>query len=98
MLGCTDPHQPTGDLPMSAPAVIHELVEKFAQHNHEYQQRKNETELRREFLDPMLEALGWDVTNRKSNAEKYKEVIHEQSIEIEGRAKAADYAFRVGDK
>ena len=83
---------------MTAPAAIYELVEKFEQHNQEYQQRKNETELRREFLDPLFEALGWDVFNRKSNSEKYKEVIHERSVEVEGKAKAADYAFRVGDK
>jgi hypothetical protein len=83
---------------MTAPAAIYELVEKFEQHNKEYQQRKNETELRREFLDPFLEALGWDVFNHKSNSEKYKEVIHERSVEVEGRAKAADYAFRVGEK
>jgi type I restriction-modification system DNA methylase subunit len=87
-----------GDLPMTAPAAIHELVEKFEQHRKEYQQHKNETELRREFLDPFFEALGWDVFNRKSYSERYKEVVHESSVEVEGKAKAADYAFRAGDR
>ena len=83
---------------MTAPAAIHELVEKFDQHRKEYQQHKNETELRREFLDPFFEALGWDVFNRKSYSERFKEVMHESSVEVEGKAKAADYAFRAGDR
>ena len=41
----------------------------------------NETQLRREFLDPFFEALGWDVYNRKGYAEAYKEVIHEDAIQ-----------------
>ena len=44
---------------MTAPDAIHELVAKFDQHQKEYQSHKNETELRREFLDPFFEALGW---------------------------------------
>ena len=31
-------------------------------------------------------------------SERFKEVLHEASVEVEGKAKAADYAFRVGDK
>ena len=83
---------------MTAPDAIHELVKKFEQHRKEYQSHKNETELRREFLDPFFKALGWDVFNEKSYSERFKEVAHEVSVEVEGQAKAADYAFRVGDK
>jgi len=83
---------------MTAPDAIHALVAKFDQHQKEYQTHKNETELRREFLDPFFEALGWDVFNKKSYSERFKEVLHEASVEVEGKAKAADYAFRVGDK
>jgi len=83
---------------MTAPNAIHELIAKFDQHRKEYQTHKNETELRREFLDPFFVALGWDVFNKKSYSGCFKEVLHEASVEMEGRAKAADYAFRVGDK
>ena len=83
---------------MTAPETVHELVAKFDQHRKEYQTHKNETELRREFLDPFFEALGWDVFNKKSYSERFKEVLHEASVEVEGKAKAADYAFRAGDK
>ena len=78
---------------MTAPHAIHELVAKFDQHRKEYQTHKNETELRREFLDPFFDALGWDVFNKKSYSERFKQVQHETSVEVQGTAKAADYAF-----
>lgn len=82
---------------MSAPDIIKSLVERFERNRDQYRSgRYNETQLRREFLDPFLEALGWDVFNKEGYGETYKEVIHEDSLEIEGAKKAPDYAFRVG--
>lgn len=82
---------------MSAPQAIKDLVERFERNHEQYRSGKyNETQLRREFLDPFFEALGWDVFNKQGYAETYKEVIHEDSLEIEGATKAPDYAFRVG--
>lgn len=82
---------------MSAPEIIHRLVQRFAEHHDTYTSGKyNETQLRREFLDPFFEALGWDVFNTQGYAEMYKDVVHEDSLEIEGGNKAPDYAFRVG--
>src|SRR6266498_1880758 len=82
---------------MTAPDIVNNLVERFEQHRDAYRSgRYNETQLRREFLDPFFEALGWDVFNRQNYAEMYKDVIHEDSLEIEGEKKAPDYAFRVG--
>lgn len=50
---------------MTAPDIIKQLVERFEQHRESYQAGKyNETQLRREFLDPFFEALGWDVFNK----------------------------------
>jgi len=79
---------------MTAPDKIKQLVETFEQNIHEYQSRKNETELRRQFLDPFFTALGWDVDNKKGAEERGKEVAHEHSVEIDGQQKKADYAFR----
>jgi hypothetical protein len=79
---------------MPAPDKIKQLVETFEQNLNEYHTRKNETELRRQFLDPFFEALGWDVSNNKGNDERRKEVAHELSVEIDGQQKKADYAFR----
>ncbi|MBC7337446.1 MAG: type IV restriction endonuclease, partial [Clostridia bacterium] len=44
------------------PDVVVELVERF-RHNRNYYHRPdyNETQVRREFIDPLFEALGWDV-------------------------------------
>lgn len=37
---------------------------KFEEHAETYQRGSyNETQLRRDFLDPFFEALGWDVNN-----------------------------------
>ena len=58
---------------MPAPDNIRQLVERFDQHREAYRSRKyNETQLRREFLDPFFEALGWYVFNKQSYAELYK--------------------------
>ncbi|CAG1013013.1 partial Type IIS restriction enzyme Eco57I, partial [Anaerolineales bacterium] len=82
---------------MTAPEIIHQLVKRFDEHRDAYRSGKyNETQLRREFLDPFFDALGWDVFNRQGYAEMYKDVIHEDSLEIEGANKAPDYSFRVG--
>ncbi len=72
-------------------------MNRFEQNRDSYRSGKyNETQLRREFLDPFFEALGWDVFNKGGYAETYKDVIHEDSLEIEGGNKAPDYAFRIG--
>ncbi len=80
----------------SAPAIIHKLVETFEKNLEQYRSGKNETELRREFLDKFFAALGWDVSNEKGYDEAHKEVIHEFSVEVVGQGKKADYAFRTG--
>jgi len=79
----------------TAPASIQKLVETFEKNLPEYQSRKNETELRREFLDKFFTALGWDVDNLQGAREAEKEVAHEFSVEIDGQQKKADYAFRI---
>jgi len=88
---------PKGDKPMPASVSIRQLVERFEQHRDAYRAGKyNETQLRREFLDPFFEALGWDVFNKLGYSEENKHVIHEDSLEIEGMKKAPDYAFKIG--
>ncbi len=82
---------------MPAPPVIADLVERFDQQLEAYQSgRYNETQLRREFVDPMFKAFGWDMDNVSGYAEAYKDVIHEDAIKIGGATKAPDYCFRIG--
>ncbi|GMV34844.1 MAG: restriction endonuclease subunit M [Chloroflexi bacterium CFX1] len=78
----------------AALAIIQKLVETFEQNLDSYRSSKNETELRREFLDKFFTALGWDVSNEKGDDESNKEVVHEFSVEVAGQGKKADYAFR----
>ena len=70
---------------MPAPEIIRQLVQRFEEHKDAYRSsRYNEAQLRQEFLNPFFEALGWDVANKKGYAIQYREVIHEDSIHIQG--------------
>jgi hypothetical protein len=74
-----------------------ELVERFGLHRDAYRQSTyNETQVRREFVDPLFKALGWDIDNEQGHAEAYKDVIHEDAIKVGGSTKAPDYCFRIG--
>ena len=42
----------------------------------------NETQTRRDFIDPFFKALGWDIDNEEGYAEAYREVIHEDKVKI----------------
>ena len=76
---------------MTAPKSVLDLVEKFERHRESYESAAyNETQLRREFLDPMFAALGWDVQNTSGVAEAYKDVIHEDAIKVGEFTKAPD--------
>lgn len=68
--------------PATIPKEVIRLVEQFREHREAYQSGQyNETQSRREFIDPFFEALGWDINNKQGHVEAYKDVIHE------------DYAF-----
>ena len=55
-----------------------------------------EAHVRQSLIDPFFESLGWDVRNTAMTAPQYREVIPEDSLDVEGHQKAPDYAFRVG--
>jgi len=64
------PHQYTGATPHAIRArEVLDLVERFAPptststHRPDYK----ETQVRREFIDPLFVALGWDVDNRRGS-------------------------------
>jgi hypothetical protein len=81
----------------SAPETVVRLCRNFTEHlDHYKSQSYNETELRREYLDPFFKALGWDIDNERGYADAYKDVIHEDAIKIGGYTKAPDYCFRIG--
>lgn len=82
---------------MPIPPSILERVETFRRNLDSYLAPDyKETELRREFLDPLFHALGWDVFNQAGHAEAYKDVVHEDTLKISGGTTAPDYSFRIG--
>ncbi len=82
---------------MPAPQIIHDLVDRFDRNLAAYKSPAyNETQVRREFIDPFFKALGWDVDNEQGYAEQYKDVVHEDAVKIGVSTKAPDYSFRIG--
>jgi predicted type IV restriction endonuclease len=68
---------------LAAPKEIVDLVERFESNLESYKSgHYNETQVRREFVDPFFKALGWDIDNA------YKDVIHEDAIRIGSTTKA----------
>src|SRR5512137_903271 len=83
--------------PATAPKAVTDLIARFERQLDAYRSGQyNETQLRREFLDPLFKALGWDMDNEQGYAEAYKDVIHEDAIRIGAAVKAPDYCFRIG--
>ena len=82
---------------MGAPDAVLELIERFERNRDQYlNPAYNETQVRREFIDPFFKALGWDVDNRAGYAQQYKDVVHEDAIKVGLDARAPDYSFRIG--
>jgi hypothetical protein len=68
---------------MPAPDAILQLIQRFDEQTTSYHAAKyNETETRRELIDPFFRAMGWDIDNSLHYAEAYKDVVHEDAIKI----------------
>src|ERR1039457_3586828 len=79
------------------PPQVLELIQRFDRNHEAYRSpHYNETQVRREFLDPFFKALGWDIDNVQGYAEAYKDVVHEDAIKVGEATKAPDYCFRIG--
>ncbi len=82
---------------MPVPQEVIKLIENFERNLEAYRSGKyNETQVRRDFIDPLFKALGWDMDNSVGYAEAYRDVIHEDAIKVGLSTKAPDYSFRVG--
>ena len=79
------------------PDELKRLVEQFSQQSDRIRtDAYNETQVRIDFIDPMMKSLGWDMNNAQGFAEQYREVVHEDRIKVGGQTKAPDYSFRIG--
>ncbi len=60
-------------------------------------ERYNETEVRNEFLDPLFQLLGWDITNSAARPTHEREVLVEEPLKAGAgeHTKKPDYTFRL---
>ena len=78
---------------MAAPREVIDLIERFERNHDVYRSHNyNETETRREFIDPFFKALGWDIDNEQGYAEAYENVLQEDAIKTGKATKALNYA------
>ena len=78
--------------------IIADLVARFNSNKSFYTTSKlyKEEEAKVEFINPMMEALGWDVHNKQGLGPNFKEVVFEESLAIGKETRAPDYSFRLG--
>ena len=82
---------------MSVPQQVLDLIERFTNNRAAYRSgRYNEAQARQEFINPLFEPLGWDVANRQGSSERFKEVVHEDSLKVRGSTKAPHHGCRLG--
>jgi hypothetical protein len=81
-----------------APDSILRLIDNFDRNVAAYRSPAyNEAQVRKEFLDPFFEAMGWDMANRQGFDLRYRQVVHEAALRVGGTTKAPDYSFRARD-
>jgi len=82
---------------MPVPPQVIEVVERFDRNLDLYKRPSyKKARVRFDFIDPLFEALGWDVRNVQRHSEQYKGVVHEESVRVGEEARASDYCFRTG--
>jgi hypothetical protein len=75
-----------------------DLVERFEADHKTYRSTGYKEEwIRQDFIDPLFETLGWDLTNKSGvPVGPQREVIPEDAIRVRGATKAPDYGFYLG--
>ena len=81
------------------PNIVVDLINRFSRNLTDLKSPAYlEQHLRHEYLDPFFRALGWDMENRLGYSARFREVVHEDPFEVEGRSSAPDYCFRLGGR
>lgn len=78
--------------------IVKNLVERFKLNKNEYKKNYyNETQLRNDFINPLLQAFGWDVHNASGVSQYLREVVQEDTVDVEVNGnmtkKKPDYAL-----
>src|ERR1700730_5176218 len=82
--------------------TVARLVERYLDNRDQY--ASNEAQVRLDFIDPFLEALGWDLANREGLSLSAREVRVEETVELSddddpasvGAAGNPDYTIQPG--
>lgn len=82
----------------SAPEGLESLVSKFSSFSDEIRVQQVEAATRIDFIDPLLEILGWDVANKLNRPYSKREVTYEPRQRIDGQLKAPDYSLGIDGK
>jgi len=77
---------------VEAPGKIIDLVEKFGRDITAYR-NYNEEQIKNSFINPFFKELGWDVYHENEVSPYLRDVVFEDSIEVEGGRRAPDYCF-----
>ena len=81
---------------LPVPEKILELVDRFESDIDKYKSLSyNEEDIKIDFINPLFEALGWDVGNKTNKPPDLREVKFEDSVEVQGRIKNPDFSFRL---
>jgi hypothetical protein len=86
---------------MSAPPIIPDLVRAFQKDERTYYDSSYpEAQVRIQYVDPFLEALGWHPRSDPAYIAEWRDCIVEQSLSVkdEQHKKRADYSCRMGKK
>ena len=73
---------------MGAPDSIYQLIEKF-----DRDKPGSEDEVQQYFVDPLFEALGWNMRDKRHVRHEPSVTVREAGLE---RSKRADYSFHIG--
>lgn len=74
--------------------LVHQLVSDFKAQEAAYLAPEyQESQVRQDFIDKFLTALGWDVTHQKQKNPYEQEVKIENKVKTPGSQRRADYAF-----
>ncbi|GAB3729874.1 hypothetical protein GCM10028862_08670 [Luteimonas pelagia] len=78
-------------------AAVCALIERFELYAETsyLQPHYQEAEVRKDFIDPLLKALGWDVDHEREHNPYEQEVKVERGVQMARAQKRADYAFYV---
>lgn len=78
-------------------AALTQLTNKFGKYRQNYlRSAYSESNLRLEYIDNLLRALGWDVDNSSGAPPHLREVVIENRTEESLRVKRADYVLLIG--